>query len=50
MISGHTTANITNINRGTPVFLMFISSLILVSFTHFFNEKLMQWGFALRSK
>lgn len=50
MRSGHTVASVTTINRGTPILLMLLSSIILVSFTQLFRTELMRWGFALRSK
>jgi hypothetical protein len=50
MRSGHTGTHFEIINRGTPVLLMVLSSIILISFTEFFKDELMRWGFALRSQ
>lgn len=50
MRSGHTMSSFTSINRGTPILLMLLSSIILVAFTHLFKTKLMRWGFTLQSK
>jgi hypothetical protein len=50
MRSGHTDSGLNGIHRGTPILLMLLSSIILITFTHLFRDRLMRWGFTLQSK